>query len=129
MEFGRRLIKSTESVPKTKGAQAPTSELHITGIDRANKGKWVAASRLAGGSLADWAIEKLNDAANKELTGQPPPKWTRALTGRTAKCLLDAGFVSKKTVRVAFNNPEFSWLSIPNFGPKCNEEVLKWLAK
>jgi hypothetical protein len=40
------------------------SELHITGIERHNKGAWVAIARLRGMTLAEWAIEALNKAAH-----------------------------------------------------------------
>lgn len=36
------------------------SELHITDIDREDKGRWVAAARDKNQTLAEWAIEALN---------------------------------------------------------------------
>ena len=38
------------------------SELHITDIEREDKGKWVAASRLKNQTLTEWVIEALNRA-------------------------------------------------------------------
>lgn len=38
------------------------SELHITDIEREDKGRWVAAARLQNQTLALWVIEALNRA-------------------------------------------------------------------
>ena len=38
------------------------SELHVTDIEREDKGRWVAASRLKNQTLAQWAIDALNRA-------------------------------------------------------------------
>ena len=67
---------------------AETSELHITNIPRADKGRWVAASRAAGSNLASWAIITLNNAAStveRQIT-QPAPaeiKAARIMVGLT----------------------------------------------
>ena len=35
------------------------SELHVTDIEREDKGRWVAASRLKNQTLAQWSIDAL----------------------------------------------------------------------
>ncbi len=42
------------------------SELHVTDIKREDKGAWVSIARLRGMTLAEWAIEALNKAANDQ---------------------------------------------------------------
>ena len=106
-----------------------TSELHITNILRADKGRWVAASRAAGSDLATWAIEQLNDAAKKAVTDFVTPQWAKSLSPRTARCLVTEGYNGKREVRAAFESPNFDWQKIPNFGRKNNDEVLAWLNK
>ena len=105
------------------------SELHIINIPRADKGRWVAASRAVGSDLATWAMTALNEAAKDALKDAVRPAWTRSLTGRTADCLVKYGLTGKREVRAVFADSDFNWQSIPNFGPKCNDEVLKWLSK
>lgn len=43
------------------------SELHVFNIPRADKGRWVAASRAAGGGLESWVIRTLNAAVNERF--------------------------------------------------------------
>ena len=38
------------------------SELHVTDIERSDKGRWVAAARLKNQTLAEWSIDALNCA-------------------------------------------------------------------
>lgn len=40
------------------------SELHVTEIERDDKGAWVAISRELNMTLAEWVIESLNKAAH-----------------------------------------------------------------
>ena len=40
------------------------SELHITDIEREDKGAWVAISRELNMTLGEWVIESLNKAAH-----------------------------------------------------------------
>lgn len=105
------------------------SELHITGIPRADKGRWVAASRAANSDLATWAIAQLNNAAKATADDFVTPSWTKSLSPRTARCLVNEGYNSKGEVRAAFESPDFDWQKIPNFGRKNNDEVLAWLNK
>jgi hypothetical protein len=42
------------------------SELHITDINRADKGLWVAAARLKNQTLAQWSIDALNRAESDQ---------------------------------------------------------------
>jgi hypothetical protein len=106
-----------------------TSELHITNIPRADKGRWVAASRAADSDLATWAIAHLNNAAKTALDDFTTPAWAKSLSTRTARCLVNEGYCGKREVRAAFESPDFNWQKIPNFGRKCNDEVLAWLSK
>ena len=106
-----------------------TSELHITNIPRADKGRWVAASRAAGSDLATWAIAQLNSAAKTVLSDCATPAWAKSLSPRTAHCLINQGYSGKRDVRAAFAAHDFDWQKIPNFGRKNNDEVLAWLSK
>lgn len=100
------------------------SELHITNIDRVNKAMWVAASRLGEITLAEWAIDALNNAADQQILQNT--QWTCGLSSRSAICLIRHGFKSKEEVRAAFKNAKI-FPKIMNFGRAQNEEVLTWL--
>lgn len=100
------------------------SELHITDIERVNKGMWVAAARLEGITLAQWAVEALNNAADSSAF--KTCEWTKGMSSRSAICLIRHGFKSKAEVKVAFHRAK-AWTEIMNFGPTQDEEVLEWL--
>ena len=107
----------------TEGAQAPLSELHIVGIDRSDKGRWVAASRAAGGNLESWVVATLNAASVNTN-----PEWLSGLSERAKYCLLSVKFYSRESVQRAINDG-FDIASISNAGRKVKEEVLQWLKK
>lgn len=44
------------------------SELHVTEIEREDKGRWVASAREKNQTLAEWVVENLNrDAHNQSV--------------------------------------------------------------
>lgn len=100
------------------------SELHITDIERVNKGMWVAAARLEGIPLSEWVIEVLNDASSEKAF--KACEWAKGLSSRSAICLIRHGFKSKAEVKAAFHRAK-AWTEIMNFGPAQDAEVLEWL--
>lgn len=85
---------------------------------------WVAAARLEEVTLAEWAIDALNNAADHKILQNT--EWTDGLSSRSAICLIKHGFKSKEEVRSAFKNAKM-WTKIMNFGRAQDEEVLAWL--
>jgi hypothetical protein len=106
-----------------------TSELHITGISRADKGKWVAASRKDGTTLSAWAIKTLNAATQNIHFEAKLPAWTKGLSKRVAISLLQEGYAGKREVRKDFENEAFEALKVPNLGRKGVDEVMQWLQR
>jgi hypothetical protein len=105
-----------------------------------------ALKEAAGGKLTDFVLQACK---NEVLRTQPDivaryrglfveerepepepelPRWARALSVRTANCLIAAGFTSKQGVRKA-TAEGFDFLRLMNFGPRCQRELDEWLAK
>lgn len=103
------------------------SELHIADIEREDKGRWVSASRTKKISLAQWAIDVLNEASKREIDHFNAPNWAKNLSRRSAHALVNEGYTSKKQVRDDFALKKFEPLQIPNLGSKGVEEVREWL--
>lgn len=95
--------------------------LHVN-CHATDKHAWVLSARICGMSLEDWVAFNLNSAAANHN-----PAWLGGLSERTRIGLLQSGFTSKKEIKRALENPEFSWLAIPNFGPRCKREIEEWI--
>jgi hypothetical protein len=105
------------------------SELHVTNIEREDKGRWVSSARAQKITLAEWAIKMLNDAAKHTITDSVRPVWVKELSKRSAHALVNAGYINKRGVQNDFKKKGFDPMQIQNLGRSGVEEVLAWLVK
>ena len=103
------------------------SELHITDIEREDKGRWVSAARTQKMRLGEWAIKTLNEAAKHVIANFVHPAWAKDLSMRSAHALVNAGYIGKREVRIDFERADFDAMQIPNLGRRGVEEVKEWL--
>jgi hypothetical protein len=65
-----------------RDSQKPTSDVHLAGLPRETKGRWVKAAQLAGKPMARW-IEDVVDMAAAEILA--PREQTQASPPLTAR--------------------------------------------
>lgn len=103
------------------------SELHVTDIEREDKGRWVSAARAQKITLGEWAIKTLNEAAKRAIADFVHPAWAKDLSKRSAHALVNSGYIGKREVRADFECAGFDAMQIPNLGRKGVDEIKEWL--
>lgn len=106
------------------------SPFHLD-LEPSQIGAYVNAAKASKKNLHEWVLDVLDKAAFEQLNSNESdrPRWANGLSKRTTLCLLKEGFTGKREIRASFEDPNFKWQSIPNFGNKCYQEVMSWLAK
>lgn len=94
--------------------------LHVT-CRPAEKMDWINSARVSGVPLAKWVRDTLNAA-----TVDTAPHWLDGLSERTRIGLLAAGFDSRASIEQA-RDEGFDFIALPNFGRRCEQEVIRWL--
>lgn len=94
--------------------------LHID-CPPAEKRAWINSARVAGQPLAKWVRDTLNAA-----TVETNPPWMNGLSERARIGLLSAGFDSRASIDQA-RAEGFNFVSLPNFGRRCEKELIEWL--
>lgn len=79
---------------------------------------------------SDQANESEQSPQQAPRVSWQPPAWTKGLSVRTAKCLVDAGYTALDAVRADFTNcPKSHFTAFSNFGSKCYLELGEFLSK
>lgn len=99
---------------------ADKSTLHIT-CRPAEKQGWLNSARVAGVPFAKWVRDSLNAA----VVDTDPP-WLEGLSVRARIGLLAAGFDSRESIERA-RTEGFDFVALPNFGRRCEQELIEWL--
>lgn len=94
--------------------------LHIA-CKPAEKIEWLNTARVAGVPFAKWVRDNLNAA----VVDTDPP-WMEGLSERTRIGLLAAGFDSRASIEQA-RSGGFDFVALPNFGRRCEQEMIEWL--